>query len=167
MGVIFSGMLGAILAILSTVVVQFAKARFDELGERCDEISSAALSAADLSSAYWLKAPTERSEAHALEEAKLLGLQERINGMVVAVLPRLNSPMHAAVQDGLAALVDAISGGAFRVVPREPDADRVIAVQSAAAALIVALRVAHARRLTMRGMIAWPDFRREEEDRWL
>ncbi len=167
MTVLFSELIGAALAILASTILQLIKYRFDELGERCDEIAAACLAAADLSTSYWMKDVEKRTLQLAVEEAVIVGHQERINGMVVAVLPRFTRATRRPVEERLVDLIDALTGGHFQEAPRSPDASRISQVQSAAAGLIVALRSAHGARLSLRGLAVLPDYSREEEDRWL
>jgi hypothetical protein len=102
-----------------------------------------------------------------MEEARILGLQTKINGLVAAISPRFTRAERHAVEARLVDLIDALSGGAFRASPRGADLDRATGVQAAASGLIVALREAHGKRFTLRGLMVLPDYKAQDDSHWV
>jgi len=140
----------AFLGMLAAFGVQWIKSGRDELRLICDDFCKVAGDAADLSSGYWLKAGDY--DDIKLLEARILGYQSRLTGLRVLTSEWFKPTDTVKVDSALADLFDALSGGDFSVSGRAPDQIRCNLAQVHAANLMIEVRRAYARSVTVGGL---------------
>ena len=130
----FIGLFGGFIISFALLLVA---QKMNDTSARYDELCSAISGAADISSAYWLM----DANAHdvRLDEAKILGLQTKINLMFI-LLEKEDWAIKKLGNEELDSFLDTITGGTFQVADRNPDPERCIEAQTSAATLIAFLR---------------------------
>jgi hypothetical protein len=123
--VLFSGLAGALVGGLFTAGVHLWKFGRDEFSARCDELSKALIEAGNAAADYWAKEfkENEIDKARA-SEARLLGMQAMIDGLAQLVIDRFRKKDRMELQDRLADMTDALTGGRFSEAGRPFDAVR-------------------------------------------
>lgn len=119
--------------------------------------------AADVATEYWLKskAPAEIDDDDAgvisaldVHEARIIGLQIRMDGGLVTFSERLCRDDQRALEQLSNDFTSAMTGGDFGALARPPDPDRARLVQMYASELAL-----EARRSAARALEAWHTFR--------
>jgi len=138
----------AVLASLVAFGVQRWRYRTDRLAAAIDSLCNEINSAADKATAYWLIDDTAQDRGKIrLAEFELVGRQSRIQELIGALDVQDEKLVVVDLNELVLELLDAMTGGGFRVADRPLDLDRAARVQAAAARLNGALRVALSRRV--------------------
>ena len=129
--------------------VQRWRYRTDRLAAAVDALCGEINSAADKATAYWLSEgdADELRRQMRLAEYELVGRQSRIQELIGALSVQDERLAVADLDELVASLVDAMTGGGFRVAGRAPDPVRAGEVQTVAARLNGALRAGLSRRV--------------------
>lgn len=163
---------GGVLGFTSAGALRWWQYRRDiwiSLVERfCDALEEAA----DCSTEYWLQekidpavwdhdsdkagdAASDKKEQRALavQEAKILGLQTRLDGLLASFESRLRADDAAKIRLNLEGMTDALTGGNFQGLARGVDAERAQLAQVYAGDLLVDVRRAVDRALSLKGLL--------------
>lgn len=130
--------LSAFLGVLVGVAVQWWKSNRDELRILCDEFCRTASDAADLASRYWLT--DSKHEDNKINEARLLGMQTRLDGYRVLASHSLGEQENKEIEKASVDFFATITGGEFKSRDRLSDTDRITDSQTRGSALILAVR---------------------------
>jgi hypothetical protein len=143
-----ASIVAALIVTAGNTAVQRWRYRVDRLASSIDLLCSEINAAADLATDYWLKqAPLGDRLALGALEALLLGRQNRLQEIRIALGENDVALILETVDMHLVDLFDAMTGGNFQVDGRPIDADRARLVQARAAVLNGDLRRALASRL--------------------
>ncbi len=139
-------------AILGSTVafgVQRWRYRTDRLAAAIDGLCVEINGAADKATAYWLtEGDTDASRSGLrLTAFELVGRQARIQELIGALDIQDERLVVADLDELIASLIDAMTGGDFRVIGRTDDSMRAAEVQTVAARLNGALRAGLNRRV--------------------
>lgn len=156
--------LGALIGFASAFLLRSWQYRRDVWLKRVENLCSTVDLAAQSSTEYW----TARDDDAALSdttktdiaEARILGLQTRIDGMVSAL--ELDEPDKARILFLLGDLRDCLTGGSFAGAQRRRDLERARLVQMFASDLIVAVWAAAYSHLSF---FAWLKRRTDQLER--
>ena len=138
----------AVLGSLVAFAVQRWRYRTDRLSAVIDGLCSEINSAADKATAYWLtEGGVEPGPcAMLLAEYELVGRQSRIQELIGALYVQDEKLVASDLDELVASLIDAMTGGGFRVTGRPYDPIRAAEVQTVAARLNGSLRAGLSRR---------------------
>ena len=132
-------LVGAALGFASALSLKWWAYRRDLWLSRVDNFCEAVDAAADVASEYWLESRVDADAALSrsldLKEAKIIGLQTRLDGLYASL--EFDNPI---LEQRLSELRDALTGGNFNVANRDADGERVRLVQTHASDLIVECR---------------------------
>ena len=144
----------AILGSTVTFSVQRWRYWTDRLAAAVDGLCSEINGAADKATSYWLtEGDTEEGRARVrLAEFELVGRQSRIQELIGALYIQDEKLVVADLDNLVIGLLDAMTGGDFRVAGRVPDPVRAAEVQTVAARLNGALRAGLNRRVQGLGL---------------
>lgn len=122
--------------------VQKWRYRTDRLAATIDNLCNEINNAADKATSYWLtESDTDEVRRRLLlTEYELVGRQSRIQELIGALNIQDEKLVVADLDDLIASLLDAMTGGDFRVTGRTPDVVRAAEVQTVAARLNGCLR---------------------------
>jgi hypothetical protein len=146
---------GAVGGWLSGTALELWKSGRQDLAKLCDEFCDAIGEAGDAGAEYWLLAGDDPQSPGI--EAKLYGLQRRIDGYHAITCTRLHDAGVTWIADELVKFYDALNGGLFGDPKRLPDMNAARQAQDRAADAILAVR---------RGAFETASFR-ETSFRWM
>ncbi|WP_156648104.1 hypothetical protein [Methylobacterium sp. Leaf88] len=156
--------LGAAFGFASTGAIRWWQYRRDlwigEIERFCDTLDAAAECAAE----YWIREklsasvgvnPTSDEIKAAIEvslyEARLLGFQNRLDGMLYSISSRLPESDKLRLEMNMAGFSDALTGGSYGSASRTADPNRVQLAQVNASDMLVELRRSLAKALSLSG----------------
>jgi hypothetical protein len=139
---------GAFFGVIVGLLVQWWKSHRDELRGLCDETCRTITEASDLASKYWLSSAS--NQECGLQEARLIGLQVRIDGYYVLLSRYFRLRRREQLSANLANFYDALTGGTFKDSSRLEDPDRAHAAQTEAARAILSVRNAFYETTSLR-----------------
>ena len=159
---------GAILGLAATGVLRFWQYGRDlyiaSVNECCDTISEAARVATE----YWtlpkselpsdVSATSEQKEEHktqVLNEAFLLGYQIAIDRSFEVVASRISQNDNIRSSEFLKIFRDALTGGRYGSLGREPDHERARQAQVYSSELIASIRSSARDALSVRGLLVY------------
>lgn len=136
---LLSGLIGAVVGSFLTFGFNMWKFHRDERTARCDELCKAIWDVGQLAAEYWSKNFGTAAD-QAVSEAKLFAAQILVDGLYADFRGYLPTQDQHALDEALADLLDALTGGEFSVPNRAPDIGRLNKSAQAASATIVAIR---------------------------
>ena len=139
---------GAFFGVFVGLLVGWWKSHRDELRSLCDECCKTITEAAEAASAYWLTSSGD--EKNTINEARLLGLQVRLDGYRVMVVGLLERHQREKLNYAFAEFYDALTGGEFKTSKRSIDNARAHAAQVKASIAILAVRNGFYRTVSLR-----------------
>lgn len=137
--------LSALAGVMVGLLVQLWKSIRDERRILCDEFCKVALEAADAASAYW-KGGGNATET---EASRLMAFQKRLDGYRVLLAPAFTPEGSKEVLSACGDLFDVLTGGEFRSKQKPADERRASASHMAAADLVIAVRRAFIRSVSL------------------
>lgn len=143
--------LSALFGVMVGLAVQWWKSYRDETRILCEEFCSCIDEAADISSQYWHV--SGKSSKSKILEARILGLQARLDGYRVLVGKKFARLEIESLNEKVADLFDAATGHTFKTENRLSDSDRAIRVQTCASELILQIRTSFERTTSVAGTV--------------
>jgi hypothetical protein len=129
---------GALFGVFVGLLVGWWKSHRDELRGLCDECCRTILDAADVATSYWLSAGSDTNSA--ANEARIMGLQVRLDGYRVMVTEFLEPGQRKKLEVAFVAFYDTLTGGDFKSPKRSIDEVRAYAALTKASIVIIAVR---------------------------
>jgi hypothetical protein len=141
----------AFFGVIVGLFIQWWKSSRDEFRSLCDEFCETVRETSDVASSYWY---ADNSDEDIVAEARLTGLQRRLDGYRVLISSRLHDTHRRDLEFMLADFFDAITGGEFRSKSRKRDLERVVGVQTVGADVILCVRRGFANSMTFSSTMA-------------
>ena len=117
--------IGCALGWIANLALRILLARLANSSARFDELSAWVSEGADIATAYWLKESSNSDIS--LLAARIKGAEHRIN-LVFTEIEKTHWPVKDDAEALLDAYFDAMTGGNFEVLGREPDGERAAEV---------------------------------------
>lgn len=154
-------LLGGFLGFAGAGALRWWQYRRDLWISEIERFTDALDEACDLSTEYWLcpksddRGIVEKDKALELlvQEAKLLGFQIRLDGLLACFVDRLLKEDRKSINSKMGDLSGALTGGSFQSREREADPDRAVLIQATAADLLIEMRQSVRKSLSISGTV--------------
>lgn len=144
-------LLTGLFGVLAGISAQWWRSSRDELRLLCEDFCRLASEAAELGGAYWLLPASDHLIP--MSEARLNAYQRRLAGYNALVGERLHKEGTEQIDEALIDFLDALTGGTFGTVDRQPDMDRMGACHDKAADVVLSIREGFIRAVSFRERI--------------
>ena len=136
------GLIGAAFGFLLSTVFNVWKLRRDEFVARTDELCEAIVDASGQAVDYWSRDAGELDKPR-VAEARLAAAQALVDGAYGTWRPHVWSADGLAVDEAMADLLDALTGGQFSEAGRPASPEQVGKASRSAPACVATIRAAH------------------------